>query len=271
MNNGESKTAKEALAGSSIHEKWVKDYRSGGNKVFYTLAFESVLKHLHSGKGALTLDAGCGSCVKSIILAGMGFNIVAADFSKSVLDMAEKNVIEAGLRNKIRVQQEDLTAMSFKDGTFDNVLCWGVLMHIPDVEKALSELVRVLKPGGTIVISEGNVRSLQSIALRSLKALFGKKRAEVKMTERGLETWEKTETGSLMTRQSKIPWLISHMEGLNCRLVRRQSGQFTELYTVFRSGPANSMIHAFNNFWFKRVTLPHPAYGNLIIMKKAGK
>lgn len=262
--------AKEALAAAHIHEKWVKDYRSGGNNVFYTLAFESVAKYMHSGENALTLDAGCGSCFKSIILARMGFNLVAADFSKNVLNMAEKTVAGAGLSTKIRLQQEDLTSMSFKDGTFDNVLCWGVLMHIPDAEKALSELVRVLKPGGIIVLSEGNVYSLQSVALRTLKALFGKKRAKVKMTERGMETWEETETGSLMTRQSNVSWLIRHMEGLNCRLIKRQSGQFTEIYTVFRSGFANSMIHAFNNFWFKRISLPRPAYGNLIIMKKAG-
>ena len=52
----------------------------------------------------------------------------------------------------MNVVQANATSLQFEDNTFDCVYSFGVLHHIPDIEKALSEIKRVLKPGGRIMV-----------------------------------------------------------------------------------------------------------------------
>ena len=50
------------------------------------------------------------------------------------------------------VQKADINCLPYKDGTFDHVICSHVLEHIPDDQKAMSEIKRVLKPGGAALL-----------------------------------------------------------------------------------------------------------------------
>lgn len=67
------------------------------------------------------------------------------DYVASDLDLARYRHIE-------RIQKADITAMPFKDGDFDIVICSHVLEHIPDDRKAMREILRVLKPGGVAML-----------------------------------------------------------------------------------------------------------------------
>ena len=51
------------------------------------------------------------------------------------------------------VSVSDITKLPFRDGTFDVVICSEVLEHIPDLPRAVSEIIRVLKPGRSLVVS----------------------------------------------------------------------------------------------------------------------
>jgi SAM-dependent methyltransferase len=79
---------------------------------------------------------------------------------------------------RLPFQRADLTALSFATNTFDFVVSWGVIMHIPDIEKALAELARVLKPGGLLVLCENNVDSLDVVVrerlINSIKRAIGR-------------------------------------------------------------------------------------------------
>ena len=132
-------------------------------------------------------------------------------------------------------------------------------MHVPEVEAAVAELARVTRAGGTIVISEGNLCSLQAVGLRGLKRLFGKQRAEVRDTPAGIEFWEETGDGRLLTRQANIGWLVRAFEQRGAKLIERRAGQFSE----------RRLIHGFKGLWFKAVRRPGPAFGNLLVFRKA--
>jgi len=56
--------------------------------------------------------------------------------------------------------------LPFRDGEFDKVLCTGVLMHISETERAVSELIRVLRPGGWLLCSVNNALSPFSLPVR---------------------------------------------------------------------------------------------------------
>lgn len=271
MNDSKSKKVERFLAKPDIHEKWEHDYRTTEAQNFYEEAFDYITHFLSAPKDSIFLDAGCGTCAHSIRLAKRGFLVQAVDFSENILEKAKANVRAKAVETRIIIQREDILSFSFKDETFDYVLCWGVLMHIPDLEKAISELTRILKPGGTLVISEANMYSLQAIILRNLKRFLGKEKAEVKKTPAGIEYWIISSSGALLTREANIRWLNDRFRNNGFSVRKRVAGQLTELYTRVSFRPLKKLIHGLNKYWFKYIKIPHPAFGNIVILEKGRK
>jgi SAM-dependent methyltransferase len=260
--------ARGALAEATIHEQWVAAYRTPEAQGFYEMAFDEIAGRLGAPPGSVVLDAGCGSCAKSILLASRGFIVVGTDFSGNALELAAEAVRTRGLAERITLRQGDLLSLPFGDGEFRYILCWGVLMHVPELERAVKELARVLAPGGVLVVSEGNMYSAQSFILRALKRFLGRSRSEVIRTPIGLESHERTAQGLLVTRQTDMPAFIAHCEGVGLGVKGRIAGQLTELYTLAPWRWMRRMIHGINAFWFRFVRLPGPAFGNIVMFEK---
>ncbi len=270
MNLSDTETVEKTLENPDVHEHWKKEYRTKENDSFYELAFDQIVKELQLTDSMTVLDAGCGTCAHSIRLAQRGVNVVATDFSGSVLEMAKRNLKKNDVEDKVQLQREDLLSLSFQNNTVDRVVCWGVLMHIPDIKTAISELSRILNRDGILVLSEGNRYSLDTRIMRVLRKVFGKETAMLKETPAGNEFWEKSPTGDLMTRQSDIQWIIKEFESHGVYLKKHLPGQFTEMYTRVHWAPLNNMIHRFNRFWFDRVRSPIMSFGNILIFEKRG-
>lgn len=268
MNNQRSSDAESTLSKRDIHEEWRDNYRTPDNEHFYRMAFAHIVDTFDAERGAQIMDAGCGSCAKSRHLVDQGYRVLGTDLSDEALDMARKGLEGTKYESKIELRRENLTQITLANESVDYIVCWGVLMHIPDVALAISELSRILKPGGRIAISEGNRRSWQTRILRFLKKILRRERAEVIDTEAGIENWEETDEGRLMTRQANINWLISEFGQHGLTLVDRRAGQFSELYWVVRTKALKKLIHVFNSFWFRRVRLPGPAFGNIVVLSK---
>jgi SAM-dependent methyltransferase len=260
----------DALADATIHQHWVSAYRTPEAQLFYEMAFDEVAARLAPPPDAIILDAGCGSCAKSILLARRGFRVVGTDFSCDALALAEKTIREQKLAGRITLRQGDLLNLPFRDAEFPYVICWGVLMHIPDFQRALSELARVLAPGGRMVISEGNMYSMQAVALHTLKRVLRRGRGQMVRTPAGLESHEETGHGKLVTRQMDMPWFVDECGRRGLRLEARTAGQFTETYVLLPWRWARRLVHAFNHFWFRFVRLPGPAFANILIFEKRG-
>jgi 2-polyprenyl-3-methyl-5-hydroxy-6-metoxy-1,4-benzoquinol methylase len=268
MPESESKTLKQTLAQEDLHEQWSKDYGLDEGAAFFERVFDRLTDILAAPRGTLILDAGCGSATGSILFARRGFRVQAVDFSESVLKSARTNVREAGFGDQIQIQQEDLLSLSFPDGSFDHILCWGVLMHIAEVEQALSELTRVLKPGGSLIISEINQSSLQRKAFIGLTRILGKSRAGETKTPAGMECWFSTPAGTFLRRHTNIGWLVQTLKGKGLTLRKRLPGQFTELHLKLASRRFKGCVYSFNAFWFRFVRDPHLAFGNILIFEK---
>ncbi len=256
------------LQDMEVHSVWVRQFRSGENAPFYKLAFDHIASVFGPHNDQPVVDAGCGSGTKSFELARRGYRVQAMDFSATILEQARAAAAEHGYSERISFDQADLTALSIPSKSVHRAVCWGVLMHVPDIGAAIAQLARVIAPGGKLVISEGNMRSLQAVTLRWTKQLLGRERAEILRTPAGIEFWEETSTARLMTRQADIPWLIAEFRRHGLELVERRAGQFTEIYVLLPWKPLRMLVHAINNFWFRWVRLAGPAYGNLLVLQR---
>jgi 2-polyprenyl-3-methyl-5-hydroxy-6-metoxy-1,4-benzoquinol methylase len=260
---------KSTLQTMEVHDAWTKNFRTSENDRFFSMAFDYIAECFGSPGEERVLDAGCGSGTKSLHLARRGYRVLGLDFSAAILEPARQAAKDAGLAGRIEFQQGDLTALSLPTASLRRIVCWGVLMHVPAVEKAVAELARALAPGGTLVVSEGNMRSVQAVKLRWLKWLLRRERAEVVRTAAGIEFWEETGSGRLMTRQADIPWFIAEFRRHGLTLVERRAGQFSEIYTILPFKSLRFLIHAFNHLWFRWIRLGGPAFGNILVFAKS--
>ncbi len=268
MSISESKDVEETLGKPGVHNQWEKDFRSEENEKSYEEIFDFIANVLNAPDKSTILDVGCGPGFHSMRLAKRNFSVIAADFSESALKMAEKNLQSHNLQDKVTLQRENILSLSFPDESFDFILCWGVLMHIPDIEKAISELARISKKGGIIVVSEVNMFSFDSIMLRSVQRMLRKEKADVKRTAAGLEYWDITPSGKLITRKSDIRWLKYKFKSSGFTVCKHISGQFTEMYGRVFSRPVLRFIHGLNRLWFKYIKIPGLANGNIIFFQK---
>jgi len=104
--------------------------------------------------------------------------IVGIDLSPDMLARAEKRVTEQKLRNVEALAEMDATRLAFPDASFDTAVAMFVMTVVPDAPKALAEMVRVVRPGGRIVIvnhfsAEGGMRAAVERWLSRYSAALG--------------------------------------------------------------------------------------------------
>lgn len=111
----------------------------------------------HFPPGCHVLEAGCGVGAQTVTLArnSPGARITSVDVSASSVATAKDAVRAAGLAD-VHIQQADIFDMPFEPETFDHVFVCFVLEHLSDPVNALVRLRTVLKPGGTLVVIEGD-------------------------------------------------------------------------------------------------------------------
>jgi ubiquinone/menaquinone biosynthesis C-methylase UbiE len=264
-----SKTAQSSsyLAARDIHQEWESDYLNPVLDRFYDLAFDKIVAELGAQPGDTILDAGCGYGFHAERFARRGLKVVGIDFSPVALEAAKARIDTQALG--IDLRQGDILNLPFETGSFEFVNCWGVLMHIPELEKAMSELARVLQPGGRLALMENNRSSLHvrfwEPIVRLSKRILGRQTARFEMKACGKEEWR---TEGLMVRKLDIKWAERFYGQLGLRLVARLPGQFTEIYTVMPSKRLKRFIYDFNQRWLRRERTPSLAMGNILIFEK---
>lgn len=111
---------------------------------------------------ASVLELGCGSgamwtaCPERI---PPGWRVTVSDFSPGMLDSAWRSLVTLG--RGFKFEQIDAQAISAPDETFDIVIANFMLYHVPDRPKALAEIRRVLRPGGTLVAATAGINHLK--------------------------------------------------------------------------------------------------------------
>jgi 2-polyprenyl-3-methyl-5-hydroxy-6-metoxy-1,4-benzoquinol methylase len=268
----ESEIVQSTLKRPQVHSRWIGDfYGTAESHHFYESAFDHITTLLTPGEKVL--DAGCGDGAHTVRLAKRGHPVLAIDFSEHILEKACANVAAQRLSGLVEFKCGSLLALPFADNSFDSVLCWGVLMHIPEVARAIEELGRVVRPNGFLIISENNCWSFEALLVRIIRRVLqtvgaGANFAPLNMGAAGAEYWRETESGPLICREARIPRLVRDVSALGFVLRERIAGEFVERHAGIPVKWLRRAVQGFNLFWFKYMRLPQPAMGNLLVFQK---
>jgi SAM-dependent methyltransferase len=128
------------------YARWSATYDDPGNPV--VVAEERGMRPLLDELDGRILDVGCGTGRHTAYLANRGGDVVGVDQSPEMLARAVTK------HDVSELCQAVVTELPFADGAYDAALCALVLAHFPDLGQPLAELTRVVRPGGTLLISD---------------------------------------------------------------------------------------------------------------------
>lgn len=154
---------------------------------------------------ALELGCGTGFFLLNLIQAGVARRGSVTDLSPGMVKVAVRNGESLGLDIDGRVA--DAEGIPYDDNTFDLVVGHAVLHHIPDVEKSLREVVRILKPGGRFVFA-GEPTTVGNAYARRLANLTWKTTVRA-MKMPGLQSWRRPqEELDENSRAAGLEWVV---------------------------------------------------------------
>lgn len=122
------------------------------------------------GSGGRLLDLGCGPAVLTADLVRRGWRVSGVDLSTGMLGAARRTVsdLPAG---SVHFAAAQATQLPFKEGTFDAVLCIGVVSYVNDVPALLRGVRRVLRPGGEAIFQISNALAIFELEGRVIEAV----------------------------------------------------------------------------------------------------
>lgn len=142
-------------------EAWERFYRGDRASTIslqnIVTRLEVVLEMLGSGPGRV-LDVGSAAGAVSALLHDRGFEVMGVDISESMVRWAHRRIEREG-RKRVAFAVADVDALPFPDAAFDALVAMGVIEYLDSDAKALDELVRVVKPGGRIIVTVPNLLS----------------------------------------------------------------------------------------------------------------
>ena len=115
------------------------------------------------GKDDLLLDLGCGSGRASLPFAQNGVKVIGLDISEQMVLRAKRKSEKLGIKDHVDYVVGDSENLPFRQNSFDAVLAFGVLHHVPTPQKMLQQMSKVLKNGGIYFGHENNKTILRPI------------------------------------------------------------------------------------------------------------
>ena len=141
------------------------DFFDHPTNTFWERYGRKTIQHLRLSPGARVLDVCCGSGASALPAAevvGPGGSVIGVDLAEKLLQLARAKAKQRGLTN-VEFETGDLTNLRFADGAFDAVVCVFGIFFVPDMDVALRELRRVLRPGGRMAITTWGPRLFEPL------------------------------------------------------------------------------------------------------------
>jgi ubiquinone/menaquinone biosynthesis C-methylase UbiE len=150
------------LAREGAGEVW--NWESPAGKIRWQRRVKMLTSHISSSDNVLEIGCGTGYFTKEI--AKTRARVTAIDISPELLQIAKEEIPDTNVSFVI----ENAYDLSFEANSFDSIVGSSVLHHL-EIEKAISEMFRVLKPGGSLFFTEPNMMNPQIALQKNIPAL----------------------------------------------------------------------------------------------------
>ncbi|MDI3316079.1 MAG: class I SAM-dependent methyltransferase [Bacillota bacterium] len=107
--------------------------------------------------GDRVLDVGCGTAELSFLAAreaGPGGRVTGVDIAEGMLQICRQKLLDHPMADRLEFLRADAQALPFPDASFDVVVSGFMLRNVASLDRALVEMVRVLRPGGRLAVME---------------------------------------------------------------------------------------------------------------------
>jgi len=194
--------------------------------------------------GKDVLEIGCGFATDGLEFAKAGARYVGVDLTPSAIEMARERFQLFGVPGKFEVANAE-ERLPFPDNTFDHVYSFGVIHHSPRPERIVSELHRVLRPGGTFTVMLYNRTSINyyieiMFLRRTLRWLLLPRFMPALLARiTGFERWKLEGHRDFLVKAGKLSkeqWVSMNTDGPHCPLAR-----------VYNRAEASELFQAFGN------------------------
>lgn len=227
-------------------EQWDTDYYHPIALKYYDWAVANMLQAMDIEPNATVLDAGCGPGVHSIRVAQAGYNVQAIDISETMLNHARQRVANANLEQKVKFEQMDLTRLNFADNSFRYVFSWGVVIHIPEAEKALTELARIVEPGGKLALYLTNKAALDHKIEDTARFFASKTLTPEQRSHLGDGYCYNMNNEKLWLWRFDADGIINHLAQHGFKLRHRGIGEFSEIQRRIEGTPRKLLLQLNN-------------------------
>ncbi|MEM3551482.1 MAG: class I SAM-dependent methyltransferase [Candidatus Bathyarchaeia archaeon] len=138
--------------------KFIKDKLSLVDP-WYQLVIEMLCSNFRDLNGKIVIEVGCGLGGFLLNISKSCEEVVGLDVSSKAIHIAKDLAKKFGLQNRVNFIVGDAQFLPFKENGGDVLVCSETLEHVPDYEKAFSELVRVTKKSGYLCLTVPNFLS----------------------------------------------------------------------------------------------------------------
>jgi len=154
-----------------LFDDCVDHYASEREQLPYFRAQLKIMQSMLAGEAVgRVLDLGCAAGAEIVTLRGMGHKVIGADLSERMVEVCHKRFAGDGA---VQVLCAEADRLPLASDSVDHVVCLGVFEFLRDYSPALTEITRVLRPNGLVVLAVPSAISVYNITDRVVAATVG--------------------------------------------------------------------------------------------------
>lgn len=177
MSSASSRAGSETVDNRAYYDAFSESYDDKRHEGYHKLIDDQAAELVRRvGEGKEVLEVGCGTGLVLERVASFARRAEGVDLSPGMLAKARAR--------GLTVQEASATDLPFEDASFDVAYSFKVLAHVPEIDRALAEMARVVRPGGYLVYDFYNRHSFRYLA----KRLFGPRKTSRVFDESAIPT-----------------------------------------------------------------------------------
>lgn len=203
----------DAIEQHSINQftQWAKNYDNPFTSITFQQTNSKIVNLLNPKANSSLLDVGCGSGIllNKLLSLHNNMKLFGLDITPKMVEVAK---VKFNNNPEVKITLGSAIKMPYKDNSFDYVTCASSFHHHPDPAISIKEMVRVLKPGGKLLILDGCVDGTLRKFLSQLENFYHNEGKTFRLTKKEMYDLYK-HAGLIQIKQSAFLYIALITEG----------------------------------------------------------